>query len=99
MPTGLSTYFIGILLVVISMGLETLIQVGQAIANAFSNINGIGAALVIAGLAILLIIGLSFGIMLLIRVIKQLPNMTVWEFLKVVVVGAIAMIIIGIIIP
>ena len=81
------------------MGLETLIQVGQAIANAFSNINGIGAALVIAGLAILLIIGLSFGIMLLIRVIKQLPNMTVWEFLKVVVVGAIAMIIIGIIIP
>lgn len=81
------------------MGLETLIQVGQAIANAFSSINGVGAALVIAGLAILLIIGLSLGIMLLIRVIKQLPNMTVWEFLKVAVVGAIAMIIIGIILP
>ncbi|MET1159968.1 MAG: hypothetical protein ABWW65_03315 [Thermoprotei archaeon] len=81
------------------MGLETLQEIGSAIANALGGLKGIGAALVVAGLAILLIIGASIGIYLFIRLIKQIPNMTIWEFVKFTVIFAVALVVIGIVLP
>lgn len=81
------------------MGLEALVQAGQALTSIFSGISGIGAILVIVGLGILLAVGIGFVAYVLIRFLKTLPKMTPWEFLKFVIVSAVALIIIGIIIP
>ncbi|MCD6196910.1 MAG: hypothetical protein J7J82_09010 [Staphylothermus sp.] len=81
------------------MGLEALIQAGQALTSIFSGISGIGAILVIVGLGILLAIGIGFVAYVFIQFLKSLPKMTPWEFLKFVIVSALALIIIGVIIP
>ena len=81
------------------MGLEALIEAGKAISQAFSGVSGLGSAFVVAGLTILLVIGIGFGLYALIRLVKQIPRMTVWEFIKFTVLFAIALIIVGIIIP
>ncbi|MCD6301455.1 MAG: hypothetical protein J7L82_05225 [Staphylothermus sp.] len=81
------------------MGLDALVQAGQALTNIFSGISGIGAFLVIAGLGILLAVGAGFVAYILIQFIKSLPKMTPWEFLKFVIVSAVALIIVGIIVP
>ena len=81
------------------MGLEALMELGRAFSEAFSAVNGLGAVLIITGITILLIIGVSIGLYMLVKLIKQIPNMTVWEFVKFTVLFAIALIIVGIIIP
>ncbi len=81
------------------MGLEALVQAGQALTSIFSGISGIGSILVMVGLGILLGVGLGFVAYGLIRFAKSLPKMTPWEFLKVVIISAVALIVIGIIIP
>ncbi|RLG79644.1 MAG: hypothetical protein DRO13_05580 [Thermoprotei archaeon] len=81
------------------MGLEVFYEIGQALSETFSAVKGVGAALVIAGVAILLIIGVSIGLYALIRLIKRIPYMTVWEFIKFTVVFALALIVVGIVLP
>ncbi|GEM_PF-1136645 len=86
---------------VISMGLEALSSAAKALSSIFSGatLQGIGTALVLVGIGILLVIGVGFGIYVLVRLIRELPNMTISQFLKVVVLSAIALIVIGIILP
>ncbi len=81
------------------MGLEALTHAWQAISGAFGGVSGIGSILVFAGLGILLTIGVGVGLYILINLVKQIPKMTPWEFLKFVVFSAITLIVIGIILP
>lgn len=81
------------------MGLETLYEIGRLFSEAFSSINGLGSILVLTGITILLIIGVSLGLHMLVKLLKQIPNMTIWEFIKFTVLFATALIIVGIIIP
>jgi hypothetical protein len=81
------------------MGVEALVKAGEALANVFGGLSGIGSVLVVTGLTILLMIGVGFGLYTLIKLIKYLPRMTPWQFLKFVIFTAIALIIIGVVIP
>ncbi len=83
------------------MGLEALANAAKALSSIFSGaaLQGIGTALVLIGTGILLILGVGFGIYVLVRLVRELPNMTISQFLKVIVLSAIALIVIGIILP
>ncbi|ABN70366.1 hypothetical protein Smar_1275 [Staphylothermus marinus F1] len=81
------------------MGLDTLLQAGNAITSFFAGLNGVGAVLVVIGLGILLAIGAGIGLYMLVQLVKQIPRMTPWEFLKFVVISAVVLIVIGIILP
>ncbi len=83
------------------MGLEALADAAKALSSIFSGaaLQGIGTALVLIGVGILLVMGVGFGIYILVRLVRELPNMTISQFLKVVVLSAIALIVIGIILP
>jgi len=81
------------------MGLEALFEIGKAFGEAFGAFSGVGAVLVATGLVILLVIGVGLGINYLIKLLKQVPRMSVWEFIKFTVIFAIALIVVGIIIP
>lgn len=81
------------------MGLEALTHAWQAISGVFGGVSGIGSILVFIGLGILLTIGVGIGLYILVNLVKQIPKMTPWEFLKFVVFSAITLIVIGIILP
>ncbi len=81
------------------MGLEALVEIGKAFGEAFSALSGLGSILVASGIVILLIIGVGLGINLLIKVLREVPRMTIWEFIKFTVIFALALIVVGIIIP
>lgn len=81
------------------MGLETLFRIGEGITSLFNGIQGIGGVLVITGIAILLIIGVSMGLYYFAKFIKELPNLTVKDFIKYTVIFATALIIVGILLP
>ncbi len=83
------------------MGLEALANAAKALTSIFSGaaLQGIGTALVLIGIGVLLILGVGFGIYVLVRLVRELPNMTISQFLKVIVLSAIALIVIGIILP
>lgn len=81
------------------MGLETLTRVGNSIGSLFSGVEGLGAALVLTGIAILLVIGVSVGLYYLVKLIREIPNLTVWELVKYTALFAVALIIVGILLP
>ncbi len=81
------------------MGLESLSNALSAIGSIFGGAQGIGTAFVIAGILILLGIGLGFAVWFLVNIIKQLPKMTPSEFLKFIVFLAVSLIIVGIALP
>jgi len=81
------------------MGLESLINAVQTICMVLSGDQGIGTALVLAGIMILLFMGIGFALWFLITLIKQLPKMTFNQFIKFMVFFAVILIITGIILP
>ncbi|RLG83291.1 MAG: hypothetical protein DRO40_05100 [Thermoprotei archaeon] len=81
------------------MGLESLINAVQTIGGVLSGAQGIGTALVLAGIMILLFMGIGFALWFLITLIKQLPKMTFNQFIKFMVFFAVILIITGIILP
>ncbi len=81
------------------MGLGSLGEAFGAIAGLFSGVSGVGTVLVLAGITLLLVLGIGFLLWFLINIVKQLPKMSVSEFLKFVVVFAVGLIIAGIILP
>ncbi len=81
------------------MGLESLGEAFNAIASIFSGASGIGTALVLAGIILLLVLGIGFGLWFLINIVKQLPKMSVRQFLKFIIVFAVGLIVAGIILP
>ncbi len=81
------------------MGVEALVKAGEALARVFGGASGIGSAMVLTGLAILLVVGIGFGLYTLIKLVKYLPRMTPWQFIKFVVFTAIALIVIGVVLP
>lgn len=81
------------------MGLESLINAIQTIGNIISGAQGIGTILVLAGIMILLFMGIGFALWFLITMIKQLPKMTFNQFIKFMVFVAVLLIVTGIILP
>jgi len=81
------------------MGLESLINAVHTIGSILSGAQGIGTALVLAGIMILLFMGIGFALWFLITLIKQLPKMTFNQFIKFMVFFAVILIITGIILP
>lgn len=81
------------------MGLETLTQIGELLRNVFGNVRGVGAAMVLTGLGILIALGIGLGIYYFIKLIKILPNMSVKDFIKFLALSATLLIVIGIFIP
>ena len=81
------------------MGLESLINAVQTIGSILSGAQGIGTALVLAGIMILLFMGIGFALWFLITLIKQLPKMTFNQFVKFMVFFAVILIITGIVLP
>ncbi|ADV65343.1 hypothetical protein [Desulfurococcus mucosus] len=71
----------------------------NALVSALGKVSGVGTWLFLAGFVILLVIGFSMALTLLIRALKELPNLTVSQFLKLTVITAIALMIIGLVIP
>jgi len=81
------------------MGLEALEVIGRALSNIADNLTGLGTILVFAGFTILVIIGVAYSIYYLIKALKMLPNLTVKEFVKYTVIFAVALVIVGILLP
>ncbi len=81
------------------MGVESLTNALSTIGSVLSGAQGIGTALVLAGILILLFMGIGFGLYLLVNIIKQLPKMTLGQFIKFLMLFAVVLIIAGIILP
>jgi len=81
------------------VGLEALEVIGKAFSNIADNMIGLGSILVLAGFTMLVIIGVAYGIYYLIKALKMLPNLTVKELVKYTVIFAVALVIVGILLP
>jgi len=81
------------------MGLEKLSAILSGLSNIAINVSGIGVWLFIAGFIILAVIMFSLALIILVRAIKTLPNLTVSQFLRLMIATAIVLMIAGIIIP
>lgn len=81
------------------MGLETISRIGDLLREVFGNVRGVGTAMVLTGLGILLVLGIGLGVYYLIKLVKILPNMTVRDLVKFLAVSAAALIVIGIFLP
>jgi len=81
------------------MGLEKLSAILSGLSNIVINVSGIGVWLFIAGFIILAVIMFSLALIILVRAIKTLPNLTVSQFLKLMIATAIVLMIAGIIVP
>ena len=77
------------------MGVEKVGWLLELVNKFIASTTGIGTYLFIAGLAILFIIGFALSIAFLIKVIKEIPNMTVSQFLKTLIVLGIVFVIVG----
>ncbi len=81
------------------MGLESLVNALQTIGSVLGGAQGIGTTLVLAGILILLFLGVGFALWFLVTFIKQLPKMTFSQFIKFLVFFAVILIITGIVLP
>ncbi|ACL11767.1 hypothetical protein [Desulfurococcus amylolyticus] len=81
------------------MWIDKISNVLNGFFTVLSGINGVGVWLFLIGFTILMIIGLSIAITILIRAVKEIPNLTVSQFIKLTVITAIVLMIIGIFIP
>ncbi|AFL65977.1 hypothetical protein [Desulfurococcus amylolyticus] len=81
------------------MWIDKISNVLNGFFTVLSGINGVGVWLFLTGFTILMIIGLSIAITVLIRAVKEIPNLTVSQFIKLTVITAIVLMIIGIFIP
>lgn len=84
------------------MGSETLAKIGElmnGLVNLLSGLSGIGFWLFVAGFILLIFLGLVVLGRLFYLVIRAIPNMTVNQFVKFVVVLAVVLMIAGIFLP
>jgi len=81
------------------MGLEKLSTILSGLSNIAVNVSGIGVWLFIAGFVILAVIMFSLALIILVRAIKTLPNLTVSQFLKLMIATAIVLMIAGVVLP
>lgn len=81
------------------MGLESLNNAFTAINSVFGIVQGLGTVFVLAGIIILLGIGLGFAMWIMINIAKQLPKMSPTDFLKFMIFLAISLIVVGLVLP
>jgi len=81
------------------MGLEKLSAILSGLSSIAVNVSGVGVWLFIAGFIILAVIMFSLALIILVRAIKTLPNLTVSQFLKLMIATAIVLMIAGIVLP
>lgn len=71
----------------------------QLVGTIVSGTSGIGLWLFITGLALLAILVLAIVIKLLVNLVKILPNLTIGQFVKFVLVFGIILVVLGLIVP
>jgi len=81
------------------MGLEKLSAILSGLSSIAVNVSGVGVWLFIAGFIILAVIMFSLALIILVRAIKTLPNLTVSQFLKLMIATAIVLMIAGVVLP
>jgi len=81
------------------MAVEDIHVLGEMLSKAVSSLTGIGSVFILVGLIILAIIGFGLGIHYFIKMLKQIPNLTVWDLVKYTTLFAVILIIIGLILP
>ncbi len=83
------------------MGLEAVSTVLGWFGKAFSwsGLSGLSLALVALGFAILFVVAVGAAAFLLVRMVKNIFNMTVGQFIMFMVAAAFLMIIVGAVLP
>lgn len=83
------------------MGLEAVGTVLGWFSQAFSwsGLSGLSLALVALGFAILFVVAVGAAAFLLVRMVKNIVNMTVGQFIIFMVAAAFLMIIVGAVLP
>ncbi|MEM4718227.1 MAG: hypothetical protein QXE81_05660 [Desulfurococcaceae archaeon] len=84
------------------MGSETLAKIGEfmnGLIRLLTGLSGIGFWLFVAGFILLIFLGLVVLGRLFYAVIRTIPNMTVGQFVKFIVVLAVVLIVVGIFLP
>jgi len=80
-------------------GSSAVIAFLERLVNAFSSVSGVGFWLFIVGFVILLLIGVAFLARILVNLIRLIPNMTINQFLRFILVIGIVLIIVGLFVP
>lgn len=78
------------------MGLEKISWLIEGLATALSGVKGLGPLFFAIGFIVLIIIGVAFALAFLVRVIKELPNMTVGQFLKALIIMSFVLMLLGV---
>jgi len=81
------------------MAVEDIHALGEVLGKALSGLTGIGTVFILIGLIMLAIIGFGLGIHYLIKLFKQIPNLTVWDLVKYTTLFAVILIILGLVLP
>jgi hypothetical protein len=71
----------------------------EKLAGVFSSISGVGFWVFLVGFTLILLVVAALFIKLLITLVKLIPNMTVGQFLKFIVVMGVVLVVMGLFIP
>jgi hypothetical protein len=78
---------------------NTIVAFLERLVSVFSSVSGVGFWVFLVGFTLILLVVAALFIKLLITLVKLIPNMTVGQFLKLIVVMGIVLIVAGFFIP
>jgi len=79
--------------------ISTVVAFLEKLAGVFSSVSGVGFWVFLAGFTLILLVGTALFIKLLITLVKLIPNMTVGQFLKFIVIMGVVLVVVGLFIP
>ena len=79
--------------------INTIVAFLEKLAGVFSSISGVGFWVFLVGFTLILLVVAALFIKLLITLVKLIPNMTVGQFLKFIVVMGVVLVVMGLFIP
>jgi len=79
--------------------ISTIVAFLEKLAGVFSSISGVGFWVFLVGFTLILLVVAALFIKLLITLVKLIPNMTVGQFLKFIVVMGVVLVVMGLFIP
>lgn len=79
--------------------INRIIEFMTRLGNVFVRLNGIGFWLFITGFTILMIIVIAIIVKLFINLVRLIPNLTISQFIKLLLVLAVVLMIMGFIAP
>ena len=79
--------------------INTIVAFLEKLAGVFSSISGVGFWVFLVGFTLILLVVAALFIKLLITLVKLIPNMTVGQFLKFIVIMGVILVVMGLFIP